>query len=65
MCFRLAENAAKIASLKAEVSLYEKSNKELKYLNDTLRDEHTALQLAFTALEDKLRKVQVSLPLIT
>ncbi|XP_049821111.1 autophagy-related protein 16-1 isoform X2 [Aethina tumida] len=54
----LAENAAKIASLKAEVSLYEKSNKELKYLNDTLRDEHTALQLAFTALEDKLRKVQ-------
>ncbi|CAH0559296.1 unnamed protein product [Brassicogethes aeneus] len=54
----LAENAAKIISLNAEVSLYEKSNQELKYLNDTLRDEHQALQMAFTSLEEKLRKVQ-------
>lgn len=34
---------------------------ELKGLNSCLRDEHTALQLAFASLEDKLRKVQVSL----
>lgn len=33
---------------------------ELKGLNACLRDEHTALQLAFASLEDKLRKVQVS-----
>lgn len=33
---------------------------ELKNLNTTLRDEYTALQLAFSALEDKLRGVQVS-----
>lgn len=34
---------------------------ELKGLNSCLRDEHTALQLAFASLEDKLRKVQVRL----
>lgn len=54
----LAENAAKIASLQAEVSMFEKSNKELKYLNDTLRDEHQALQLVLSSLEEKLRKLQ-------
>jgi len=36
------------------------SIQELKGLNSCLRDEHTALQLAFASLEDKLRKVQVS-----
>lgn len=36
------------------------ANKELKYLNDALRDEYQALQLAFNVLEEKLRKVQVS-----
>lgn len=36
------------------------SLEELKNLNTTLRDEYTALQLAFSALEDKLRSVQVS-----
>lgn len=35
------------------------SMQELKGLNSCLRDEHTALQLAFASLEDKLRKVQV------
>lgn len=54
----LAENAAKIVSLQAEVSMLDKSNTDLKYLNDTLRDEHQALQLAFSSLEEKLRKVQ-------
>lgn len=35
------------------------SMQELKSLNTCLRDEHTALQLAFASLEEKLRKVQV------
>ncbi|KAJ8946512.1 hypothetical protein NQ318_004647 [Aromia moschata] len=54
----LAENTAKIVSLQAEVSMLDQSNRELKYLNDTLRDEHQALQLAFSSLEEKLRKMQ-------
>nr|CAI5857817.1 unnamed protein product [Callosobruchus analis] len=54
----LADSCAKIISLQAEVEMLTKSNKELKYLNDTLRDEHQALQLAFASLEDKLRKAQ-------
>lgn len=33
---------------------------QLKKLNTTLLDEHTALQLAFSSLEEKLRGVQVS-----
>lgn len=57
--YSIAENCAKIATLQAEISLYERNNKELKYLNDTLRDEHQALQLAFSSLEEKLRKTQV------
>lgn len=54
----LADSTAKIVSLQAEVAMLERSNKELKYLNDTLRDEHQALQLAFSSLEEKLRKLQ-------
>lgn len=41
------------------------SIEELKNLNTMLRDEHTALQLAFSSLEDKLRKVQVWFLLIS
>ena len=55
----LAENAAKITSLQAEITLFDRNNKELKLLNEALRDEHQALHLAFTCLEDKLRKLQV------
>ncbi|KAL3278969.1 hypothetical protein HHI36_016487 [Cryptolaemus montrouzieri] len=44
--------------LNAEVGMYEKALKELQYLIDTLRDEHQALQLAFSSLEDKLRTTQ-------
>ncbi|XP_063906656.1 autophagy-related protein 16-1 isoform X2 [Zophobas morio] len=54
----LAENAAKITSLQAEITLFDRNNKELKLLNEALRDEHQALHLAFTCLEDKLRKLQ-------
>lgn len=54
----LEEYGSKVNRLQAEVSMLEKSNKELKYLNDTLRDEYQALQLAFNSLEEKLRKIQ-------
>lgn len=45
-------------SLKAEVQMLMTSNQELQNLNSCLRDEHTALQLAFTSLEERLRKAQ-------
>ncbi|XP_017845110.1 autophagy-related protein 16 isoform X2 [Drosophila busckii] len=44
--------------LRAEVQLLHCSLEELKKLNTTLLDEHTALQLAFSSLEDKMRSVQ-------
>lgn len=59
--FRLTEQISSNASLKAEVQMLTSSLHELKGLNACLRDEHTALQLAFASLEDKLRKVQVNL----
>ncbi|XP_025416113.1 autophagy-related protein 16-1 [Sipha flava] len=54
----LTENIKLVASLRAEISLYQKNNSELKQLNQVLKDEHQALQLAFTKLEEKLRKSQ-------
>lgn len=58
--FSLQENSKVIASLRAEIEMYQRSNTELKALNQVLKDEHQALQLAFTHLEAKLRKIQVS-----
>lgn len=46
--------------MKAEIQLYQTNSKELQALNQMLKDEHQALQLAFTHLEEKLRKAQVS-----
>lgn len=45
-------------SLKAEVQMLTSSISELKELNSTLRDEHTALHLLYCSLEEKLRKTQ-------
>lgn len=45
--------------LQSDIKRYQTSIKELENLNQVLRDEHQALQLAFAALEDKLRKAQV------
>lgn len=39
--------------------MYETNMTELQGLNQVLRDEHQALQIAFAAIEDKLRKAQV------
>lgn len=52
------DQAATIKSLRAEVRMLSLNEQELKLQNDTLRDEHTALHLAFNALEEKLRKAQ-------
>lgn len=59
LCYSLADSLAANVSLRAEVKMYENSLKELERLNQMLRDEHQALQLAFASLEDKLRKSQV------
>lgn len=58
--YRISENTALIASLRAEINLYETNMTELQGLNQVLRDEHQALQMAFAAIEEKLRKAQVS-----
>lgn len=39
--------------------MYETNMAELQGLNQMLRDEHQALQIAFAAIEEKLRKAQV------
>ncbi|XP_017041636.1 autophagy-related protein 16 isoform X1 [Drosophila ficusphila] len=54
----LAEQQTNNNRLRAEVQLLHSSLEELKKLNNTMLDEHTALQLAFSSLEDKLRGVQ-------
>lgn len=61
----LLENTKLIASLRAEIDMYQKSNTELKNLNQVLKDEHQALQLAFTHIEAKLRKEQVIITKLT
>ncbi|XP_071055414.1 autophagy-related protein 16-1 isoform X3 [Onthophagus taurus] len=55
----LNEQKAANNTLKAEIRMYETSKLELENLNQILRDEHQALQLAFSSLEDKLRKAQM------
>lgn len=56
----IEEKVSTNTSLRAEISMLKTSLEELKNLNTCLRDEHCALQLAFSSLEDKLRKVQVT-----
>lgn len=46
-------------SLRAEIRMFQNNIRELENLNQVLRDEHQALQLAFAALEEKLRRAQV------
>jgi len=46
-------------NLHVEISKYITKEKELESINQMLKDEHQALQLAFASLEEKLRKTQV------
>lgn len=55
---RANDHTATIQSLNAEIRMFRQNELELKALNNTLRDEHTALHLHCTALEEKLRKAQ-------
>ncbi|XP_013139615.1 PREDICTED: autophagy-related protein 16-1 isoform X2 [Papilio polytes] len=54
----ISENTALIASLRAEIQLYETNMAELQGLNQVIRDEYQALQIALSSVEDKLRKAQ-------
>ncbi|PSN44439.1 Autophagy-related protein 16 [Blattella germanica] len=54
----LADSMAVNTTLRAEIQMYQNNIKELENLNQMLKDEHQALQLAFASLEEKLRKAQ-------
>lgn len=47
------------ANLHLEINKCLGREKELEGINQMLKDEHQALQLAFASLEEKLRKTQV------
>ncbi|XP_043527692.1 autophagy-related protein 16-like, partial [Frieseomelitta varia] len=54
----LAESVELNANLRLEISKCLNRERELEGVNQMLKDEHQALQLAFASLEEKLRKVQ-------
>ncbi|XP_046737886.1 autophagy-related protein 16-1 isoform X2 [Diprion similis] len=54
----IAESLEVNAGLRAEIARCVSRERELENVNQMLKDEHQALQLAFAALEEKLRKVQ-------
>ena len=56
----MAESVSVNSTLRAEIQMYQNNIKELENLNQMLKDEHQALQLAFASLEEKLRKAQVN-----
>lgn len=55
----LAESMETNANLRLEMSKCIGKEKEQESINQMLKDEHQALQLAFASLEEKLRKTQV------
>lgn len=57
--FSLAESLEANANLRLEISKCLGREKDLEGINQMLKDEHQALQLAFASLEEKLRKTQV------
>lgn len=59
-CISLTEITEQNKTLLHEISRYITKEKELENVNQMLRDEHQALQLAFASLEDKLRRAQVN-----
>ncbi|KAG8231195.1 hypothetical protein J437_LFUL011308, partial [Ladona fulva] len=54
----LTESAQVIESLNSQIHSLKTSINELERMNQMLKDEHQALQLAFASLEDKLRRTQ-------
>lgn len=59
----LTESIEVNTGLRSEISRYQTKERELENINQMLKDEHQALQLAFASLEEKLRKSQVNLSL--
>lgn len=57
--FSLAESSEANANLRLEITKCLGREKETESINQMLKDEHQALQLAFASLEEKLRKTQV------
>lgn len=54
----LAESSEANANLRLEITKCLGKEKEIESINQMLKDEHQALQLAFASLEEKLRKTQ-------
>ncbi|PBC33758.1 Autophagy-related protein [Apis cerana cerana] len=54
----LAESIELNTNLRLEITKCLNKEKELESINQMLKDEHQALQLAFASLEEKLRKTQ-------
>lgn len=54
--FRIAECLQTISDLETECQELRSKLQDLERANQTLRDEYDALQITFTALEEKLRK---------
>ncbi|XP_076395930.1 autophagy-related 16 isoform X4 [Megachile rotundata] len=54
----LAESMELNANLRLDITKCLSRERELESINQMLKDEHQALQLAFASLEEKLRKVQ-------
>lgn len=54
--FRIAEYLQTISDLEAECQELRTKLQDLERANQTLKDEYDALQITFTALEEKLRK---------
>ena len=57
--FSLAESLEANTNLRLEITKCLAREKDLEGINQMLKDEHQALQLAFASLEEKLRKTQV------
>ena len=65
LSFSLEECMELNNTLRTDISKCIMREKELENVNQTLKDEHQALQLAFSSLEEKLRKAQVYLIFIS
>jgi len=59
---RLSDAETTIIVLKEEKRLLEASLSETDAVNQVLRDEHQALQIAYASIEDKLKILHVCIP---
>ena len=57
--YSLKEVVSENKKLCSEVHMYKSNTKQLENINQMLKDEHQALQLAYSVLEEKLRSEQV------